>query len=146
MESEMEKMDFQYSKQDPLMKDLVQQKDWTKTPLGSLEKWPPILKTSVQLCLMSKFPSVIFWGSKGLQIYNDGYRVILGTKHPHSLGQAVAECWAEVWLHLEPMMQAVFTKKEAFWVEDCLFLLERYGYLEESYFTFSFTPILDEAA
>jgi hypothetical protein len=128
------------------MRELVRQKDWSTTALGPAEKWPQSLKTLVELCLASRFPSVIFWGPERVQVYNDGYRTILGsTKHPQALGQRAAECWAEIWPLIEPMMASVFETGEAVWVEASQFSVERHGYPEEAFFTFSYTPARDES-
>src|SRR5262245_6211210 len=130
---------------DANMRELVRDKDWAGTPLGAAERWPQSLRTLVEICLASRFPAVIFWGPERVQIYNDGYRVILGAKHPRALGQRAAECWAEIWDVIEPMMASVFDSGEAVWLEDTQFSVERSGYLEEAYFTFSYTPVRDES-
>ena len=127
------------------MRDLVRHKNWAQTPLGPAEQWPHSLKMLVELCLASKFPSVIFWGPQRIQIYNDGYRVILGAKHPQALGQSAADCWAEIWSVISPMMDKVFSSGEAVWIEATQFSVERNGYLEEAYFTFSYTPAVEES-
>ncbi len=119
--------------------------DWSQTPLGAVETWPQSLRTSVNICLQSRFPMQIWWGREMVMLYNDAYRPILGTsKHPHALGQRGRECWWEIWQEIEPMLDGVLTQGEATWSEDSLWLLDRNGYLEECYFTFSYSPILDE--
>ncbi len=119
--------------------------DWSQTPLGAVETWPQSLRTSVSICLQSRFPMLIWWGRELVMLYNDAYRPMLGTsKHPYALGQRGRECWWEVWEEIEPMLDGVLTQGEATWSEDTLFSLDRNGYLEECYFTFSYSPILDE--
>ncbi|WP_310482478.1 ATP-binding protein [Chamaesiphon sp. VAR_48_metabat_403] len=119
--------------------------DWSQTPLGAVETWPQSLCTSVSICLQSRFPMLIWWGREFVMLYNDAYRPMLGTsKHPYALGQRGRECWWEVWEVIEPMLDGVLTQGEATWSEDALFSLDRNGYLEECYFTFSYSPILDE--
>jgi len=127
------------------MRELVHRKDWSQTALGPIEHWPKSLSVLVALCLDSRFPSVIFWGEQRVQIYNDGYREILGAKHPAALGQRAADCWAEIWHLICDMMVSVFQTGEAVWVESSQFSVERRGYLEEAYFTFSYTPAQNEA-
>ncbi|MEH6458814.1 ATP-binding protein [Chitinimonas sp. JJ19] len=122
------------------MRELVQQMDWSRTPLGAMAHWPQSLQTLAELCLASRFPSVIFWGEERVQLYNDAYRVILGAKHPAALGQRAADCWSEIWHLIRDMMASVFDSGEAVWVEASPFSVERNGYLEEAYFTFSYTP------
>ena len=119
--------------------------DWSQTPLGAVETWPQSLCTSVSICLQSRFPMLIWWGRELVMLYNDAYRPILGTsKHPYALGQRGRECWTEVWQEIGPILDGVLTQGEATWFDDALFLLDRNGYLEECYFTFSHSPIVDE--
>ncbi len=119
--------------------------DWSQTPLGAVENWPQSLRTSVNICVQSRFPMQIFWGRELVMIYNDAYRPILGTsKHPYALGQRGRECWWEAWQTIGPMLEGVLVQGEATWIDDGSFLLDRNGYLEECYFTFSYSPILDE--
>jgi len=126
------------------MADLVHQMDWSATPLGPRDRWPDSLRTLVDLCVASSFPTVIFWGPDRVQVYNDGYRVILGEKHPRALGQRAADCWAEIWDVIGPMITGVLESGEAVWIEATQFSVRRSGYLEEAYFTFSYTPARDD--
>src|SRR5580658_6147365 len=75
---------------------LMRSINWAETPLGPVSSWPPSLRTMVGVILGNRFPMMIGWGPDHIQLYNDGYRVILGDKHPKSMGQACAECWSEV--------------------------------------------------
>src|SRR5581483_9944684 len=115
--------------------------DWSKTPLGPIENWPQSLKTTVSICLASRFPIVLYWGREYVVLYNDSYSAILGAKHPAALGQRCRECWAEIWDTIGPMLNSVFEKGEATWSADLLLRLRRFGYLEECYFSFSFSPV-----
>src|SRR5438477_2249467 len=117
--------------------------DWTRTPLGSIESWPQSLRTTVSLCLASNFPISLAWGPQHVQIYNDGYWPICGGKHPQSMGQDFSECWASAW----PVIGAAFEQAlagETSYLENQRMFLDRNGYLEETFFTFSFSPIRDE--
>ena len=116
---------------------------WSATPLGPLEGWPASLRTAVNICVASRFPMVIFWGPDFRLLYNDAYLPILGHKHPGSLGQQAAETWAEIWPTIGPMLTGVLRDGTATFSEDQLLTLERAGYLEEGYFTFSYSPIAD---
>ena len=119
--------------------------DWSQTPLGAVETWPQSLCTSVNICLQSRFPMLIWWGRELVMLYNDGYSPMLGSsKHPQALGQRGRKCWSEIWQEIGPMLEGVLTQGEATWSDDALLLLDRNGYLEECYFTFSQSPILDE--
>ncbi len=124
---------------------LMRSIDWSSTPLGAVEYWPQSLRTAVSICLASYFPMLIWWGQDLVKLYNDAYRPILGAKHPHSMGQRGIECWPEIWHIIGPMLNGVLNKGKATWSENQLLLLERNGYPEECYFTFSYSPIRDES-
>src|SRR3981189_3091909 len=126
------------------MGKLIGSMDWTKTPLGPIESWPQSLRTTVSLCLASNFPISLAWGPKHVQIYNDGYWPICGEKHPQSMGQDFSECWASPW----PVIGDAFARAlagETSFLENQRMFLDRNGYLEETFFTFSFSPIRDES-
>jgi signal transduction histidine kinase len=119
--------------------------DWSKTALGPTSTWPQALKTSVSICLGSRHPIVLWWRPERFMFYNDGYRPMLGErKHPQFLGRPGEECWSEIWNIIGPMMDQVIATGEATWSEDLFLLMLRHGYLEETYFTFSYSPIRDE--
>jgi len=125
------------------MGELIQSMDWTKTKLGPIESWPQSLCTTVSLCLASSFPISLAWGPHHVQIYNDGYWPICGEKHPHSLGQDFRECWASAWPVIGEAFSSALAGKTSF-LENQRIFLDRNGYLEETFFTFSFSPIRDE--
>lgn len=125
------------------MGELIRSIDWVKTPLGPIESWPQSLRTTVSLCLGSNFPISLAWGSSYIQIYNDGYWPICGGKHPQSMGEDFRECWASAW----PVIGEAFARAcngETSYLENQRMFLDRNGYLEEAFFTFSFSPIRDE--
>ena len=126
------------------MGELIRRTDWSKTPVGPIHSWPQSLRTAVSVCVHSRFPILIWWGPELVMLYNDAYRPILGAKHPRALGQRGSECWSEIWPIIGPMLEGVLKWGEATWSDDQLLLLERNGYPEECYFTFSYSPILDE--
>ncbi|WP_445634098.1 histidine kinase [Nostoc sp. DSM 114161] len=124
---------------------LMRRKDWSSTPLGPVENWPPTLRSLVSTILVSRFPQTILWGDDYLQLYNDGFIPIYGANHPKALAQPIRETWAEIWDdQMNPMFSGIRDTGEAFYAEDLLFQLLRSGYLEEAYFTFSNSPIRDE--
>jgi len=124
---------------------LMRSLDWSKTPLGPVEKWPQSLRTSVSICLSSRYPMLIWWGPELVMLYNDAYRPMLGSiKHPQAMGQRGSECWPEIWDIIGPMLESVMTTGTATWSANQMLLLERNGYPEECYFTFSYSPIRDE--
>lgn len=122
----------------------VQAMDWSRTPLGPIESWPQILRASISLALASNFPIALTWGPGRTQIYNDGYVPICGGKHPLAMGQDFKQCWSEAWPVIGGAFEQATTGRAAF-LENQRIFLDRSGYLEETFFTFSFSPILDDA-
>jgi signal transduction histidine kinase len=125
------------------MGKLIRSMDWAQTPLGPIDSWPQSLRTTVSLCLASNFPISLAWGPQHVQIYNDGYWPICGAKHPGSMGQDFSQCWASPW----PVIGAAFERAlagETSFLENQRMFLDRNGYMEETFFTFSFSPIRDE--
>ncbi|RSZ60761.1 response regulator [Massilia atriviolacea] len=123
---------------------LIRTIDWSRTPLGPLERWPQSLRTSVSLCLSSTFPILVAWGPEYIQIYNDAYRPICGGKHPASMGEPFKVCWATAL----PVVGDKFERAqqgEGAYIKDQRMFLDRDGYLEEAFMTFSFSPIRDES-
>ncbi len=126
------------------MGSLIRSFDWSKTPLGSPDSWPQSLRTTVSLCLASNFPIAIAWGRHRVQIYNDGYWPITGDMHPASMGQDFKECWSSAWPVIGQAFEEASLGQTRF-LENQRIFLDRYGYIEETFFTFSFSPILDES-
>ncbi|MDC0711295.1 ATP-binding protein [Stigmatella sp. ncwal1] len=124
---------------------LMRQVDWSKTAIGPVEQWPQSLRTAVGILLNSNYPLYIAWGPRYVQLYNDAYRPICGaTKHPAALGQEAQVTWPEVWHLLGPGFDKILATGEANWVENLMMPLDRNGFIEECYFTYSHSPILDE--
>ncbi len=126
------------------MGKVIAAKDWSETPLGPVANWPQSLRTTVSLCLASNFPISLAWGAKRTQIYNDGYWPICGAKHPQSMGQNFRECWASAWPAIGEAFECA-ERGETRYIENQRMFLDRNGYLEETFFTFSFSPIRDES-
>ncbi|MEP6889102.1 MAG: response regulator [Nitrospirota bacterium] len=124
---------------------LIRSMDWSQTPLGRIQSWPQSLRTAISICLASDLPICIIWGPDLVQLYNDGYRVICGDKHPSSMGQNFKECWREAWPVIGEAHDSALAGETAF-LENQHIFLDRHGYTEECFFTFSFSPIRDEAA
>ena len=123
---------------------LIRSLDWSRSPVGPIDAWPQSLRTALGICLSSRFPMAIWWGPDIVQFYNDGYRPFLGDKHPRSMGQRGDECWAEIWDVCGPLYRQVMTTGESTWSADLQLLMDRTGYVEETYFTFSYSPIRGE--
>ncbi len=119
--------------------------DWSKTSLGPLSSWPQSLRTSVSICLNSAFAILVWWGPDLVMLYNDAYSALVSNKHPKALGSPGKEVFPEIWDTIGPMLAAVMLRGEAVRADDLLLSLQRNGYAEECYFTFSYSPILDES-
>ena len=121
--------------------------DWSKTPLGPIETWSPALRTTLQIILASRFPHLLWWGPDYIQLYNDAYCPIPGSKHPDKvLGRKASECWEEIWHVIGPLIDRPFSGGPATWVEDICLEPNRHGFIEETHFTIAYSPVPDETA
>lgn len=120
---------------------LIREHDWTTTPLGPPEQWPQSLKTATRIMLTSRQPIWIGWGEQLLYLYNDPYKSIIGGKHPWALGQPARIVWREIWQDIGSMLATAMKGDEGTYVEEQLLIMERNGYPEETYYTFSYSPI-----
>ncbi|MFC7534877.1 SpoIIE family protein phosphatase [Actinoplanes sp. GCM10030250] len=119
--------------------------DWEATPLGAPADWPQSLQTAVSILLSSRFPMWMAWGPQLTFFCNAAYRRdTLGRKYPWALGRPASEVWAEIWDDIGPRIETVLGTGEATWDEALLLFLERSGYREESYHTFSYSPLRDD--
>ena len=117
--------------------------DWSATPLGPVSAWSPVLRMMVPTMLRSGFPTVIYWGPEMVGLYNDAYAALLGRKHPQAVGQSVKDTWPEAWEYVAPRLEQVLRAGRTVRFENDRQILERNGYPEECYFTFSQSPIID---
>ncbi|MFD0794136.1 ATP-binding protein [Mucilaginibacter litoreus] len=129
------------------MGELIRSYNWASTELGSPDKWPQTLFTTLSIMLRSKFPMFLWWGPNLIQFYNDAYRPSLGNpgKHPKALGQKAVECWTETWPVIKPLIDVVIETGESVWREDQLIPLYRYNRIDDAYWTFSYSPVIDES-
>src|SRR5579875_1253628 len=119
--------------------------DWSATPLGPVERWPTSLRNVVQLQLGSRFAMWMAWGPELTFLCNDAYRRgTLGAKYPWALGKPAREVWSEIWPDIGPRIESVIETGVATWDETLMLFLERSGYQEETYHTFSYSPITDD--
>ena len=128
---------------DGAMGEAIRRYDWSGSPLGPPEQWSATLKTIVATVLGSRFPQCIVWGAEKITIYNDAFRPILGKK-PEALGRPFSEVWAEAWDEIGPIAESAFAG-EATFIEDFPLVVHRNGYAEQTWFTFCYSPIRDEA-
>jgi len=117
--------------------------DWSRSPLGPPEDWPKALKTAVGILLSSKFPMFLAWGPELRFLYNDAYVDVLGGKHPAALGHAFEDIWAEIWDDVGPLARRALAG-EATYFENLPLTMTRKGYEEQTYFTFSYSPLRDD--
>ncbi|MBG9390556.1 hybrid sensor histidine kinase/response regulator [Caenimonas aquaedulcis] len=122
---------------------LIQAFDWSGSALGAPADWPQSLKTAVGLALRAQQPMFIGWGPGLVSLYNDGYISILGAKHPRALGQPMSEVWGEIWDELRPLNEAVM-RGESRSFQDQPFHLAGRDIEGPSYFSFTYTPLLDD--
>ena len=124
------------------MSDLISSYDWSRTPLGHVAGWPDSLKAAVRILVTSRFPMWMAWGPQLTFLYNDAYAsVTLGKKHPWALGKPAPEVWHEIWHDIGPRVERVMSTGEASWDETLGLILERSGFPEETFHTFSYSPL-----
>ncbi|WP_449410007.1 sensor histidine kinase [Methylobacterium komagatae] len=123
---------------------LMRSMDWSRTAFGPVAGWSQALRSAVSICPTTRFPVVLYYGPDRALIYNDAWRPVVGDKHPWSFGRAGTEVWAEIWDIIGPMFDTVFETGEATWSDDQLLPLNRFGYVEECYFYYSYSPIRGE--
>jgi PAS domain S-box-containing protein len=126
---------------DSEMSALMRAHDWTSTPLGPPAAWPEGLKVPVRMMLGSRFDMWLGWGPDLSFFYNDAYIPTLGNKHPGALGRPMREVWKEVYAAVEDRIVSVMRDGVATWDKALMLLLERNGYPEETYHTFSYSPL-----
>jgi signal transduction histidine kinase len=124
--------------------ELLRGYDWTKTPLGAPVTWPQSLRMAIRIMLTSRQPIWIGWGKELTYFYNDPYKSIIGGKHPWALGKPTIEVWREIWDDIGPMLATAMGGEQGTYVESQLLIMERNGYPEETYYTFSYSPIPDD--
>ncbi|WP_424630700.1 PAS domain-containing protein [Bradyrhizobium sp. SYSU BS000235] len=125
---------------DSIMARLMRQWDWNQIKLGDPRQWPDGLKIPLRMLLTSRFEMWLGWGPDLLFFYNDAYIPTLGLKHPSMLGKPFREVWAEVYAEVAGQVERV-RAGEATWNKALLLLLERSGYPEETYHSFSYSPL-----
>ncbi|MGO4527174.1 HWE histidine kinase domain-containing protein [Microvirga sp. 2MCAF35] len=123
---------------------LMRTHDWTSSPLGAPSTWPQSLRSVVGLLLGSKFPMFVAWGADLGFLYNDAYAEILGAKHPRALGIRFHDVWSEIWPDISPLIDAAMAG-EASYRENLPLVMNRRGFDEQTWFTFSYSPVRDES-
>ncbi len=122
----------------------IREFDWAGHPLGRPESWPQSLKVAVRIMLTSRYAMWMGWGPEFYFFCNDAYAPTLGLKRETALGQSARKVWAEIWNDIGPRAESVVRTGEATWDEWLPLFLERSGYPEETYHTFSYSPLPDD--
>jgi signal transduction histidine kinase len=122
----------------------IRDKDWSQTPLGPPGGWPRSLKTAVRIMLTSRQPMFVWWGDELRSLYNDAYMQIAGGKHPDLLGQPAFVAWRDTWDRMRPHAEWALRTNEGTCDESLPLIMERSGYPEETYYTFSYNPVPDD--
>ena len=124
------------------MGDLIRAFDWSSTPIGAPETWPPSLRTTVRLMLNSRHPMFIWWGPELIQLYNDAYRETMGPEmHPSTLGARGEESWASIWPIIGPQIELVMAGKGSTWNVEQMVPINRHGGVQEVWWTYGYSPI-----
>lgn len=122
------------------MASLMRVYDWEAHPIGSPETWPESLKVTIRLMLHSDFPMFIWWSKDLYMFHNDAYLPALGEKHPAALGAPAKEMWADVWDQIGGIVEEVLEQGKPFYARELRLFLERKGFSEETFWTFSYSP------
>jgi PAS domain S-box-containing protein len=122
----------------------IRARDWSGSPLGPVETWSTTLRATLNVVLASAFPAFIVWGPEQVTLYNDGYARILHDKHPDAIGLPFRDVWPEIWDVLAPLVHRTLVEGESFMMEDLLLVMQRKGYPENTWFTYSYAPLRED--
>jgi len=122
---------------------LVLDTDWSRTAAGAVHTWPVTLQSALSTAMTSKFPMLVMVGPELTMVYNDGYAPILGDRHPAAMGRPLAKVWSDVWPTIAPMITAVIDGQRGNYFADLELLMTRNGYEEQTFCTFSYSPVID---
>lgn len=126
------------------MAEAIRRTDWSRTALGPSHQWPACLRIAVTTALDSPLPTIVLWGADLLQIYNDAYQPILGSRHPAAMGQATRKCWPEVWQFNQPIYHQILEYGQTVHLEDQAYVIAPSGPPETRYFTVTYAPLRDD--
>jgi two-component sensor histidine kinase len=117
--------------------------DWSSTPLGSIQDWPVSLRSVVQTMVAQKQAICLFWGPQLTLLYNDAYAPMLGEKERHALGAPFRRIWSDVWEEVKPFVDTALSGEGTF-TENLHLVMNRNGYEEDTWWTFSYSPLYDD--
>lgn len=115
--------------------------DWSATPLGPVSGWTPALRAALSVVNGTRFPATLLWGPEWVLLYNEPYAEMVGDKHPVALGRACAEVFPEAMSDIGPLLEQVSRRGESTWSQDVLLPLSRAGFMEDCWFTWSYSPV-----
>ncbi|WP_024694830.1 PAS domain-containing sensor histidine kinase [Pseudomonas syringae] len=122
---------------------VIRSRDWSQTSLGPMVQWPASLKHALNLILNSPESMYVLWGRELVFFHNDAYAPILGPRKPHAIGARVHELWADVWDQVSPLAEQALNGQPGRWT-DMPLTMARYGEIEQTWWSFSFSPLIDE--
>ena len=127
------------------LRELYSGVDWAATSLGPARSWSPVLRATLRMAWKTRFPVTLFWGPDRRLLYNEAYVPLIADKHPSALGAPARDVFPEIWDDIGPLLAAAARGGDGTWVEDLRLLMDRHGYPEETYFTFSYSAVTDPA-
>ncbi|RMT23440.1 Sensory box histidine kinase/response regulator [Pseudomonas amygdali pv. mori] len=122
---------------------IIRSKDWSQTPLGPIEHWPVSLKNTLNLILNSPESMYLLWGPELVFFHNDAYTPILGPRKDNAIGALIPDLWADVWDQVAPLVIDAYAGKPCHY-KDMPLSMARYGEVEQTWWSFSFSPVIDE--
>jgi PAS domain S-box-containing protein len=123
------------------MVERIRSKDWSINVLGPRENWSFSLRSTLSILLGSRYPMFVWWGPELINLYNDAYMPFLGNRHPNALGESAPTIWSEIWDVVGPQAELVLNTGQATWNERQLLVMQRYGFIEETYFSYAYSPV-----
>ncbi|MDU8619227.1 response regulator [Pseudomonas syringae] len=122
---------------------IIRSRDWSQTSLGPIEHWPVSLKNTLNLILNSPESMYLLWGPDLVFFHNDAYTPILGPRKDDAIGALIPDLWADVWDQVAPLVIDALAGKPCHY-QDLPLSMARYGEVEQTWWSFSFSPVIDE--
>lgn len=120
----------------------ARQIDWGSTPLGDMNLWSPEFRQVANLVMDNPHPCALFWGEELTVMYNKAYADgVAGHKHPPLMGTGFRGPFAELWDTVGAIFQECVQSGKSVAMKEQMLPIERHGYLEETFFTWSLTPL-----
>ncbi|WP_122524715.1 response regulator [Pseudomonas viridiflava] len=123
--------------------ETIRTKDWTQTSLGPVDQWPVALKNALNLILNSPESMYLLWGRELIFFHNDAYAPILGPRKEWAIGALMHELWADVWDQVLPLVEQALNGEPGRW-QDMPLTMARFGEIEQTWWSLSFSPLFDE--